>query len=71
MDAQKKCSAIATIAGKTKKAGCDEEKASGCTWVAAATGPTEDNGTCKAECKCSGTTVVSATVAFVAAILLL
>lgn len=54
------------------KAVTDCKPASGCKW-AAATGHTAEapKGECKADCKCSGTTVVSVTVAFVAAIFLL
>jgi len=44
-------------------------KTSGCKWVKAS--GTTTTGKCEVDCKCSGTTVVSVTVAFVAAILLL
>lgn len=42
-----------------------------CKWVPTEANQTEGAGSCEADCKCSGTTVVSVTVAFVAAILLL
>jgi len=59
--------AIAT-AIKTAETACPQETTAACKWVAVA-----DKGTCEADCKCtvSGTTVVSASVAFVAAIFLL
>lgn len=72
LEAQKTCEAIILTAkqGETPAVtSADCKPASGCKWVK----DTEDanKGVCKADCKCSGTTVVSVTVAFVAAILLL
>lgn len=54
---------VTAVAAEKK---CNETAS--CKWMPAATGKPAG---CEAECKCSGTTVVSVTVAFVAAILLL